>query len=147
MRGRDTHFTGAPELGYQAERGIGQGESASSLMWTALYDILLEWIDLTNNQLHEAEKRLDYSDEDAAGACPSAYADDLCTITSGPRAAANSSHMDLSILCVHRHGHVSSQDILHNTRTDPLQVYDTNQSGLTTQRRNHKVSNCDLTGL
>ena len=86
MMGRDTHFTGAPELGYQAERGIGQGESASSLMWTALYDILLEWIDPTNYHLHESETRLDYSDEDAAGACPSAYADDLCTITAGPRA-------------------------------------------------------------
>ena len=39
----NTHFTGAPEMGFLSGRGIGQGESASSLMWTALYDILLDF--------------------------------------------------------------------------------------------------------
>jgi hypothetical protein len=40
------------DLSFQAERGIGQGESVSSLMWIALYDILLEWIDPANRFLH-----------------------------------------------------------------------------------------------
>ena len=86
LQAKQGHFTDATHLGYKAQRGIGQGESASSLLWTALYDILLEWIDPTNRHLHVAETDLDYTDEDAEGATPSAYADDLCTITPGPRA-------------------------------------------------------------
>jgi hypothetical protein len=42
MAETDDHFSSAPHLGFVTERGIGQGESASSLTWTALYDILLE---------------------------------------------------------------------------------------------------------
>ena len=86
LHNKNTHFTQSPQLGFTAERGIGQGESASSLMWTALYDILLEFIDPTNRHLHIAETDLDYTDEDAQLANPSAYADDLATITAGPNA-------------------------------------------------------------
>jgi len=86
MAGKNTHFSQSPDLAYKAERGIGQGESASSLMWTALYDILLEFIDPTNRHLHLAEKNISYSDEDAQKVNPSAYADDLATVTSGPNA-------------------------------------------------------------
>ena len=77
--------TSESDLAFHPERGIGQGESASSLMWTALYDILLEWIDPANRQLHAAEN-LTYSDEDVRNTKMNAYADDLCTITSGQRA-------------------------------------------------------------
>ena len=86
LKTKSGHFTNATHLGYKAQRGIGQGESVSSLLWTALYDILLEWIDPTNRHLHVAETELDYTDADAEGASPSAYADDLCTITPGSRA-------------------------------------------------------------
>jgi hypothetical protein len=47
------HFTSAPHLGFTAERGIGQGESASSLLWVALYDILLDWLNPQNRWLHQ----------------------------------------------------------------------------------------------
>ena len=56
-------------------------------MWTALYDMLLEWIDPANRFLHTAETELAYTDEDVAGVQMNAYADDLGTITSGPHAA------------------------------------------------------------
>ena len=69
---------------FQAQRGIGQGESASSLMWTALYDILLEWIDPSNRHHHTAETTTKYSDEDISETHPGAFADDLVTITGGP---------------------------------------------------------------
>jgi hypothetical protein len=39
------HMCGAKnikELSFEAERGIGQGKSASSLQWTVLYDMVLE---------------------------------------------------------------------------------------------------------
>jgi hypothetical protein len=52
------HMCGAKnteELSFEAERGIGQGESASSLQWTVLYDMVLEWIDPKNRKLHEDE--------------------------------------------------------------------------------------------
>jgi hypothetical protein len=75
------------DLSFQAERGIGQGESASSLMWIALYDILLEWIDPANRFLHTSETQLSYSNEDIEKTKMSAYADDLCTITGGPNGA------------------------------------------------------------
>ena len=75
------------DLSFQAERGIGQGESASSLMWIALYDMLLEWIDPANRFLHNSEKESKYSEEDIIKAKMAAYADDLCTITGGPRGA------------------------------------------------------------
>jgi hypothetical protein len=32
------------ELSFKAERGIRQGVSASSLQWTLMYDMVLEWI-------------------------------------------------------------------------------------------------------
>jgi hypothetical protein len=93
MKGHNTHFTDAPHLGYKAQRGIGQGESASSLMWTALYDILMEWIDPSNRGLHAAETDLDYTHQDARDTCPSAYADDLCTITAGHKAELMQQHI------------------------------------------------------
>ena len=52
----EMHMCGAKnieELSYEAERGIGQGESASSLQWTVLYDMVLEWIDPRNRRLHQ----------------------------------------------------------------------------------------------
>ena len=84
----DASFTPLTHLAYQAERGIGQGESesASSLMWTALYDILLEWIDPKNRHLHKAERHLNYSQNDIDHTQMDAYADDLATITGGPNA-------------------------------------------------------------
>jgi hypothetical protein len=47
-------FSSSKYLAFQAERGISQGKSASSLMWTVLYDILLEWINPANRNLHKA---------------------------------------------------------------------------------------------
>lgn len=41
----DTETTPPMPKGFTPQRGIGQGESASSLMWVAVYDILLDWID------------------------------------------------------------------------------------------------------
>jgi hypothetical protein len=40
------------ELSFEAERGIGLGESAISLQWALLYDMVLEWIDPKNRYLH-----------------------------------------------------------------------------------------------
>ena len=67
-------------------------------MWVAVYDILLDWIDPTNKTMHPAR----FSDlcrpthvstpspPDPTGskeyALSNAYADDLATITTGPRA-------------------------------------------------------------
>ena len=83
----DEHMSHRPDLAFQAERGIGQGESASSLLWVALYDILLEWIDPRNSELHSAEGLGDkFTAEDIAQTIINAYADDLATITGGPRA-------------------------------------------------------------
>ena len=39
-----THFHQNTDLAFTAQRGIGQGESASSLVWVAIYDILLDWL-------------------------------------------------------------------------------------------------------
>ena len=83
-----SHITKAPDLGFIAHRGIGQGESASSLLWVALYDILLEWIDPRNTHLHEAEDLPPYQQIDLDTTVINAYADDLATITGGPHAAA-----------------------------------------------------------
>jgi len=85
MAKREGHFTKDPALGFSAARGIGQGESASSLLWTALCDILLDWLDPTQRHLHTAE-RLEYTEEDAAGVKLNAYADDLATLSSGGNA-------------------------------------------------------------
>jgi len=88
MLSSDGHMSGATnieELSFQAERGIGQGESASSLMWLALYDILLEWIDPRNTHLH-VDEALEYTADDARNATPYAYADDLATMTCGDKA-------------------------------------------------------------
>ena len=79
------HFSGRTNLAFTAERGIGQGESASSLMWTALYDILLEWIDPVNVELHHHEN-LHYTRTDAENTSATAYADDLATKAEGPKA-------------------------------------------------------------
>ena len=86
LKARPGHFSGEPNLAFQAQRGIGQGESASSLMWTALYDILLEWIDPNNLHLHQDEQ-LPYSSKDIIDNTGStAYADDLATFAKGPNA-------------------------------------------------------------
>ena len=84
LRQKPGHFSGNADLAFQAERGIGQGESASSLMWTALYDILLEWIDPLNTDLHQHET-LHYTRKDADNTSATAYADDLATKAEGPR--------------------------------------------------------------
>jgi hypothetical protein len=62
----NTHFSAATGLSFTKERGIGQGESASSLMWTALYDMLLTWIDPANRHLHTAKEDVNYSEADVA---------------------------------------------------------------------------------
>jgi hypothetical protein len=79
----DHHMSKKPFLAFMAERGIGQVESASSLMRTAMYDILLEWIDLKNRHLNSTETDLDYSDQDAQVAQMNDFAGDLGTITAG----------------------------------------------------------------
>ena len=81
----NTHFTSAPDMGFLSGRGIGQGESASSLMWTALYDILLDFIDLANRHFHLAESDLDYTNEDIDHTHLNAYTDNLSTPTGGPK--------------------------------------------------------------
>lgn len=83
LKANPGHFSGSPELAFEAERGIGQGESASSLMWTALYDILLDWIDPANRDLHQDEAGLEYSDQDVHDCKAAAYADDLATCAGG----------------------------------------------------------------
>ena len=104
IRRDDSHFAQPPTAGpnqntplsFIPERGIGQGESASSLMWVAVYDILLDWIEPSNRHLHPpsfydlcsptnlsqppSQRDLDSSDPPLSNA----YADDLATITSGP---------------------------------------------------------------
>ena len=115
----NTHFSAAPELGFQAERGIGQGESASSLMWTALYDILLEWIDPANRHLHVAETGLEYDEEDIRLTKNNAYADDLATLndrgTSSRVYAATHCDMAIGILCLCGTSDAPSEDLSHHT--------------------------------
>ena len=101
-----THFPTSPDstahnstpLAFTPRRGIGQGESASSLLWDAVYDILLDWIDPNNKDLHPASFAdickptyisTPASQSDRANYEPpvsNAYADDLATITTGTRA-------------------------------------------------------------
>jgi hypothetical protein len=50
-------------------------------MWTALYDILLKWINPANRNLHKAEVDLDYDQDDIERTQMIAYADDLATVT------------------------------------------------------------------
>jgi hypothetical protein len=83
------HMCGAKnieELSFEAERGIRQGTSASSLRWTLLYDMILEWIDPKNRKLHENEDLQEYSDQTAINAAPYAYADNPVTCSAGPEA-------------------------------------------------------------
>jgi hypothetical protein len=74
------------ELFFDTERGIRQGERASRLQRTLLYDMVLEWIDPKNTHLHMNENLLEYSDKIARDAALFAYADDLATCYAGPRA-------------------------------------------------------------
>jgi hypothetical protein len=86
------------DLGFSPQRGIGQGESASSLMWVAVYDILLDWIDPSNRHLHPfhfsdlsrpshiSNPEPSHHRHPPAPPVSNAYADDLATITTGPRA-------------------------------------------------------------
>jgi hypothetical protein len=46
------HFSTEPSVTFAVEWGIGLGKSASSLMQVALYDMLLEWMDLEQMHLH-----------------------------------------------------------------------------------------------
>jgi hypothetical protein len=57
--------TNIEELSFEDERGIRQGESASSLQWTLLYDIVLEWIESKNRKFHEDENLREYSNKTA----------------------------------------------------------------------------------
>jgi hypothetical protein len=82
---KNKHMCGAKhiqELSFEAERGIGQGQSASSLQWT-----LLEWIDPKNRKLHEDVNLRQYTDQTAKDAAPYAYADDLITYSAGQQVA------------------------------------------------------------
>jgi hypothetical protein len=63
-----------------------------SLIWTALYDILLEWIDPANRNLHKAELYLDYAQDDIERTQLISYADDLATATSVLRASYIQQH-------------------------------------------------------
>jgi hypothetical protein len=81
------HICGATyieELSFEAERGIGQDESAISLQRTLLYDMVLEWIDPKNRKLLEDENLREYSKEKARVAATYAYADDLATCSANP---------------------------------------------------------------
>jgi hypothetical protein len=82
MANHAEHFFAEPSLAFAAERGIGQGESASSLMWVALYGILLEWIDPEQMHLYQAEAPTPTSMR-TPRAMANAYADDLATLTCG----------------------------------------------------------------
>jgi hypothetical protein len=88
-----SHISQRPDLAFTAGRGIGQGESASSLLWVAVYDLLLDWIDPRLPHLHTTET-IDgvpvlntFSAEDLGSVLNNAYADDLATVAGGPRAA------------------------------------------------------------
>jgi hypothetical protein len=51
------------------------------------HDILLEWINPANRNLHKSEVNLDYDQEDIERTQMIAYVDDLATVTGGsPRA-------------------------------------------------------------
>ena len=105
IRHTPTHFpnpsvpsTVDPAFSFVPQRGIGQGGSASSLMWVAVYDILLDWIDPHNKDLHPSgyaallrpthitAPSLSRPSGSPDYAFSNAYADDLATITTGPRA-------------------------------------------------------------
>jgi hypothetical protein len=77
----DKHMSQQPDLAFEAERGIGQGES---LLWVTMYDILLEWIDPRNTDLYVGEDSMGtFSADDIAQTVINAY---LATITGRPRA-------------------------------------------------------------
>jgi hypothetical protein len=63
-----------------------QRKSASSLQWTVLYDMVLEWIDPRNKKLYKDENLQEYNDTKAKDTAPYAYADDLATSSAGPQA-------------------------------------------------------------
>jgi hypothetical protein len=94
LTGNDEHKR---DLSFQREYGIDQGESTSSLMLIALYDMLLEWINSANRFLHTSEKESTYSEEDILKAKMAAYANDLCNITGGPNRAFSSRPSVLSL--------------------------------------------------
>ena len=71
---------------FTAARGVGQGESASSLMWVALYDMLLEWIDPEKVAILHKEEPPAPTTMRTPRAMANAYADDLSTLTSGKTA-------------------------------------------------------------
>jgi hypothetical protein len=82
------HFTVSDfrTMAFTAARGVGQGESASSLMWVALHDMLLEWIDPEKVTLLYKEEPPIPTTMRTPRAMANAYADDLSTLTSGKTA-------------------------------------------------------------
>ena len=69
-----SHFhSSLNDLTFTSQRGIGQGESASSLVWVAVYDILLDLL----QSITEKNGSLN------------AYADDLASVTTGPNSFEN----------------------------------------------------------
>jgi hypothetical protein len=82
MTNHAEHFSAEPSLAFAAEWGIRQGESASSFMWGALYNMLLEWIDPEQMHLYQAEAPTPTSML-TPRAMANVYADDLATLTCG----------------------------------------------------------------
>jgi hypothetical protein len=87
MSEADNHFSAALHFGFVPERGIGQGESASSLMWTALYDMLLEWIDPANLMTLHSEEEMLPEDIAIPNYMTTIFADDLATAAMGTTAS------------------------------------------------------------
>jgi hypothetical protein len=58
--------------------------SAINLQWTLLYDMLLEWIDPKNRNLHVIKNLREHSDDRARDVAPFVYADNLATCSAAP---------------------------------------------------------------
>ena len=71
---------------FTAARGVRQGEIASSLMWVALYDMLLEWIDPEKVAILHKEEPPAPTTMRTPRVMANAYADDVSTLTSGKTA-------------------------------------------------------------
>jgi hypothetical protein len=74
------------ELSFATKPGIGQEDNASRLQWTLLYDMVSEWVDSKNRQLHVNENLREYSNAAVRDAAPYAYAVDLlAAYSAGPQ--------------------------------------------------------------
>jgi hypothetical protein len=91
------HFSAEPSMAFAAERGIEQGETAGSLMWVALYAMLLELLDLEQIHLHQAEVPTPTSMR-TPRAMANAYADDLTTLTCCQQISTGSSERQIGYL-------------------------------------------------